>query len=267
MTPVTIHASDIAWSALLLAVDAGLSVWLRLRFHRALAIASLRMVIQLVAVGYLLRYVFALQSPLLTGVVMLAMSLVAVREVAARPAHRLGGGNALVALPNVLGVVLLTAGFALMTAIRPDPWYDPRYAIPIVGILLGSILNAGSIALGGVLDQAMIQREAIEARLMLGETYRQATSPLVGRAIRTAMVPVINQMAAAGVITLPGTMTGQMLAGADPEVAVRYQILLLFLLTGASCLTAIGTAYLAAARLADPRQRLRTDRLSERVNQ
>jgi putative ABC transport system permease protein len=176
--------------------------------------------------------------------------------------RRLVGGNAVVALPNVLGIVLLTACFALLTAIRPHPWYDARYAIPLVGILLGSILNAASIALTGVLDNVRQQRDAIEAQLMLGATFRTATAPLVRRSIRAAMVPVINQMAAAGVITLPGTMTGQLLAGADPVDAVKYQILLLILLTGASCLAAVGTAYGAVARLSDDRDRLRLDKLS-----
>jgi putative ABC transport system permease protein len=96
---------------------------------------------------------------------------------------------------------------------------------------------------------------------MLGHSFRESTAPLVTRAIRMAMLPVINQMAAAGVITLPGTMTGQMLAGADPVDAVKYQILLLILLTGASCLAATGVAFAAIARLTDDRGRLRLDRL------
>jgi len=261
MTPLTLHAGDIAIASILLVIDAALSIGLRLRFHRALVIAFVRMVVQLVAVGYLLRYVFAGHSPWLTAVLVLAMSLVAVREVSVRPARRLVRGNALVALPNVLGVVLITACFALLTAIRPHPWYDARYAIPLVGILLGSILNAASIALVGVLDNVRQQRDAIEAQLMLGATFHTATGPLLRRAIRTAMLPVINQMAAAGVITLPGTMTGQLLAGADPVEAVKYQILLLILLTGASCLAAIGTAYGAIWRLSDSRDRLRLDHL------
>jgi len=260
-SPLSLHAGDIALASLLLVVDAALSIALRLRFHRALIVASVRMAVQLVAVGYLLRYVFAEHSPWLTAVLVLAMSLVAVREVAVRPVRRLRGGNVVVALPHVLGVVLITACFALLTAIRPQPWYDPRYAIPLVGILLGSILNAASIALAGVLDNVRHQRDAIEAQLMLGATFRSASAPLLRRSIRAAMVPVINQMAAAGVITLPGTMTGQLLAGADPVDAVKYQILLLILLTGASCLAAVGTAYGAMARLHDDRMRLRLDRL------
>lgn len=261
MTPLSLHATDIAWSASLLVIDGALSLWLRLRFHRALAIATVRMVVQLVAVGYLLRFVFAERSASLTAIVLLVMALIAVREAAVRPVRRLAGGNLWVALPNVLGVVMLTTAFALMTAIRPDPWYDPRYAIPVGGILLGNILNASSIALAGVLDNVGLRREAVEAQLMLGRTFREASAPVVSRAIHSAMVPVINQMVAAGIITLPGTMTGQMLAGADPVEAVKYQILLIILLTGSSCLAAVGTAFLAASRLTDDRQRLRLGRL------
>jgi putative ABC transport system permease protein len=75
------------------------------------------------------------------------------------------------------------------------------------------------------------------------------------------MIPVANQMSAAGIITLPGIMTGQLLAGMDPMEAVKYQILLMFLLAGASGLSAVGAAMLAVRALGDDRQRLRVDRL------
>ena len=106
-----------------------------------------------------------------------------------------------------------------------------------------------------------VQRPAVEARLTLGATYWEAVTPYVRDAIRRGLVPIINQMSAAGVVTLPGIMTGQILAGLDPIEAVKYQILLMFLLAGGSGLAAAGAAYLAAWRLTDERQRLRLDRL------
>jgi putative ABC transport system permease protein len=90
---------------------------------------------------------------------------------------------------------------------------------------------------------------------------RQALGELVRTSIRRGMIPIINQMSAAGIITLPGIMTGQLLAGMDPVEAVKYQILLLFLLTGAGGLAAAGAVYLAARSITDERQRLRLDRL------
>jgi UDP-glucose/iron transport system permease protein len=106
------------------------------------------------------------------------------------------------------------------------------------------------------------ERLAIEARLSLGHTYREAIAPLVREAIRRGLLPIINQMSAAGIVTLPGIMTGQILAGLDPLEAVKYQILLMFLLSGGSGLSALAVSYLAAWRLTDERERLRLDRLS-----
>jgi len=151
---------------------------------------------------------------------------------------------------------------ALVTAVRPTPWYEPRYAIPLMGIVLGSVLNAASLALDGILDGVQRERARIEARLALGTPLRTALGPLVRSATRRGMIPVANQMSAAGIITLPGIMTGQLLAGMDPMDAVKYQILLMFLLAGASGLASVGAALLAVRALSDDRQRLRIDRLT-----
>jgi len=188
--------------------------------------------------------------------------LVAAREVAARPDRSLiHGQNYLIGLVSVAGAATLASVFALITAIRPDPWFDPHYAIPLVGIILGSVLNAGSIALDGVLSGVEAAQPGIEARLMLGHSYWAAMASLIRGSIRRGMLPIINQMSAAGIITLPGIMTGQILAGLDPIEAVKYQILLMFLLSGASGLVAVAVAYAAEWRLTDDRQRLRLDHL------
>ena len=122
-------------------------------------------------------------------------------------------------------------------------------------------MNAGSITLDGVLSGFPRERAEIEARLALGDTFADATRPIIVAAIRRGMVPLINQMSAAGLVTLPGIMTGQILAGMDPLDAVKYQILLMFLLAGASGLVAVSIAFLAARRFTDDRERLRLDRL------
>ena len=88
---------------------------------------------------------------------------------------------------------------------------------------------------------------------------------LIRASVRRALLPIINQMSAAGVVTLPGIMTGQILAGMDPMEAAKYQILLIFLLSGGSGLAAVAVVYLAAMRLTDDRQRLRIDRLTARA--
>jgi putative ABC transport system permease protein len=263
MNPILLSPGDVAISAVLIVVDAALSLAFRLGLHRQLAWSAFRMVVQLVLVGFILRAVFAIASPLVTLVVVLAMVAIAGREVAARPEQRLGRfGNYAVGASAVALATFLTAILALTTAIRPHPWYDPHYAIPLAGIVLGNVLNGASLALDSMLGGVVRERGAIEAQLALGAPFRQAIRGLLRASVRRALLPIINQMSAAGIITLPGIMTGQILAGMDPLEAAKYQILLIFLLSGGAGLAAVVVVYLAAIRLTDDRQRLRIDRLS-----
>jgi putative ABC transport system permease protein len=253
---------DLATASALILLDAGIAFALRLGVQRQILVAALRMVVQLLIVGLVLRVVFANGSPAATLAVVVFMIGAAANEVALRPKQRLAGfGNHRISALVVGSAGVATVMLALLTAIRPDPWYAPRYAIPLMGIVLGSVLNGASIALDGVLDGAMRERASIEARLALGAPFREAIGPVLRDAVRRGLIPIVNQMSAAGIITLPGIMTGQLLAGMDPMEAVKYQILLMFLLAGASGVAAVGAALLGARSISDERQRLRVDRL------
>ena len=263
MSPLPLSPGDLAIAASLVAVDAALSLALRLGLHRQLLIAAGRMVVQLVVIGYVLKLVFALRSPAATLALVAVMTLVAAREVAARPQRRLkGAGNLAVSAGAVTASTALTVMLALLTAVRPQPWFDPHYAVPLAGIVLGSVLNAASLTLDEVLGGLVAGRTAVEAQLALGASFWTAAGSVIRGAIRRGLVPVVNQMSAAGVVTLPGIMTGQILAGMDPMDAVKYQILLMFLLSGGAGLAAVATAFAAASRLTDDRSRLRLDRLA-----
>ena len=128
-------------------------------------------------------------------------------------------------------------------------------------MLLGNTMNGVAISMDRLTQLAWQQRAEIEARLMLGQSAREALRDYKREAVRAGLIPIINAMAAAGVVSLPGMMTGQILAGAPPVEAVKYQILIMFLIavgTGLGTLAAVATA---ARRLFDERQRLRLDRL------
>jgi putative ABC transport system permease protein len=152
--------------------------------------------------------------------------------------------------------------FALLTALQPTPWYDPRYAIPLLGMILGNCMTGVGLGLSTLTMNLAARRPGVEAQLMLGATRQVATAPVMREALRSALMPIINSMAATGVVSLPGMMTGQILGGVPPAEAVKYQILVMFLIAGGTGLGAVTTVLGGVYRLTDARHRLRLDRLN-----
>ena len=265
MSPLLLGYGDLAIAAVLVVANAILSWLLNLGLGRTMLVAAVRAVVQLLLVGLVLRTVFALASPLLVGAVALAMFAMASYEIASRQERRFAGvwGYGIGAGTTMLATLLVTA-FGLAGALRPDPWYAPQVVIPLIGIILGNVMNGVSVSLNALNTAIVRERPAIEARLALGADRHAALQPLLRGALRTALIPIINQMSAAGVITLPGMMTGQILAGMEPVEAAKYQILILFLLGGGAGLGALAAAYGAVWRITDERHRLRLDRLAQR---
>jgi len=254
---------DIAVAALLLIVNAALSVAFRLGLGQRLLVAAARMVVQLTLVGLVLRALFAVSSPGFTAFAAAVMVLFAGREAMARQERRFSGlWTYGIGTGAMMAAATIVTGFALTTQIHADPWYDPRYAIPILGMILGNTMNGVSIGLERLISGAVQQRTAIEARLMLGAEAAEAMRGVVGEAMRAGLIPTINGMAAAGLVSLPGMMTGQILAGVEPVQAVKYQLLIMFLIGGGTGLGTFVAVMSAARRLTDDRHRLRLDRLA-----
>jgi putative ABC transport system permease protein len=263
MTAPALGASDLALAALLVVLNAVLSLLLNMGLARALLVAGVRVVVQLLLVGLVLATVFALESPLLVAAVMLAMLATAGYEIYSRQERRFSGfwGAGLGAGTTMLATTLVTV-FA-MALLRPDPWFAPQITIPMFGIVLGNVMNGVSISLNAFNNGIARERAAIEAQLALGATRYAALRAVQRRALRSGLIPIVNQMSAAGIITLPGMMTGQILAGMPPYEAAKYQILVMFLLAGGAGLGALGAAWLAVWRASDERDRLRLDRLAQ----
>jgi len=254
--------ADIALASVFLLLNGALSLWLRLGIARNLAFAMVRMVGQLLLVGLILKKLFEIQSPWLTLLVALFMASFAAREIWARQERRLKGwcGVAIggTAMGASVGVVAL---MALIVLVQPDPWWNPRYALPLLGMIMGNAMTGISLALDTLHTALNREQRAIEAQLLLGAGKWQAMRPFIRQAMRAGMMPSINGMAAIGVVSLPGMMTGQILSGVDPNEAVKYQLMVMFLIAGATGL-AVMLATLGSARaLSDDRDRLRIDRL------
>src|SRR5262245_36636399 len=215
---ITLNYWELGAASVFVIIDAGLSVIFKLNLHRSLLVAAIRMVVQLALVGLVLTTLFSLVSPLWTGIGALAMVLFAGHEAAQRQDRRLSGwwsyglGTGCMMMASVLVTV-----FALLAALRPNPWYDPRYAIPLLGMILGNCMTGVGLGLNTLTTSLAGRRAGVEAQLMLGASKQVATAPVMREALRSALMPVINSMAATGVVSLPGMMTGQILGGDLPQ--------------------------------------------------
>lgn len=262
---IPLGLGDLAIAGLLILVNGALSLALGLGVERRLAIAAGRMVVQLLLVGLVLQVLFGAASLAATAAVALAMVLFAGREAVARQERRLAGwwsyGLGTAAMLLAAGVVTT---FALTTQLRPDPWYDPRYAIPLLGMVLGNTMTGISLGLTILTGDLSAGRAGVEARLALGADRYQAMLPLIRKALRGALMPVVNGMAATGLVSLPGMMTGQILGGVAPVEAVKYQIMVMFLIAGGTGLGATAAVLGGVFRLTDHRHRVRLDRLAPR---
>lgn len=253
---------DLGLAALLVLVLAALSWRGQLGVSRSLMINAARMAVQLLLIGLVLEVLF--QHATLAWVALLAfvMLLFAGREAVARQRRRLRGwwsyslGTGAMFMSSFAVTVL-----ALTVMVRPEPWYLPQYAIPLLGMLLGNTMTGISLPLDRLTDSAYEQRAVIEAQLILGRTWSGAIAPLRRQAMRSGLMPIVNSMAAAGIVSLPGMMTGQILAGAPPLEAVKYQVLIMFLIAGGTGFGTLLAVWWGARRLFDERQRLRLDRL------
>ena len=262
MSVVPLSALDLALAAALVLALAGLAWIGRLGVAGTLLVAAARTTVQLLLVGLVLKAVFAHADLLWVGGLALLMLLLAGREVMARQGRRFRGpwGYALGTLSMFVSAFAVTV-FALTAVIGNTPWYEPRYAIPLLGMLLGNTMNGVAIGLDRLTAGAAEARAAIEARLALGARAAEAVAPLAREAVRAGLIPIVNAMSAAGVVSLPGMMTGQILAGTPPMEAVRYQVLIMFLIAAGTGFGTMAAVRLAARRLFDARERLRLDRL------
>lgn len=259
---ISLTAVDLFLAALLVVALAGLSARLKLGLSMQLIVAALRTTAQLLIVGLILKTVFTEARLSWVVLITLVMLGVASWEILARQKRKLKGlwGFTVSALSLFVSSFVITI-VALVLIVKVDPWYTPQYAIPLLGMLLGNTMNGIALGMDRLIQTAWQQRFIIEQRLMLGEKAVDAIRDIRHDSMRAGMIPIINAMAAAGIVSLPGMMTGQILAGSEPIEAVKYQILIMFLITAGTGFGVIAVLHLISHRLFDERQRLRFERL------
>jgi putative ABC transport system permease protein len=234
---IQLGMSDLAVAYALVLISIGLSRIGHIGQEKQIFWSSFRMIFQLLAVGYLLQMVFAIRSPWPVIAILLIMAAFSIQVLGARIKQKMPGFYRVVGSSIFIGCGAVTFYFCSWV-IGFTPWYNPHYLIPLAGMIIGNSMNGASLAAERLASEISDRREEIETAICLGATARQAAEPAIRNAYRAALIPTVNTMAAMGIVSLPGMMTGQILSGTDPAVAVRYQIGIMFAITGAVAITA-----------------------------
>jgi len=240
-------------SLVLIAVALGISLWQRLHLERDIVWATIRSIIQLLAVGAILLIVIDPAQPLILSWAWVVAMLVFAAVVVQRRARevpdilRLGftalGASAVV----TLGVIFGLRVFPL----------EGRTLVPLAGMMIGNSMKATVVAARRVIEEVRDKRQEVEARLALGQASRLAGRPYVRAALRTALTPQIETTKAVGLVFLPGAMTGLILAGVNPVDAVLVQAAIMYLILGSVATTSAVVALGVASKLFTADHRLK----------
>jgi len=217
----------------------GLLLWLMgLRLSRDIGIGILRMSIQLALVGFYLKILFDLNDPWLNGLWILMMLLVADVSILRRAGLKVRD-FALATFSAIASSILFSTAFLVVLVIQPTHFYDARYIVPLAGMILGNCLQGNVIALERFYSSLRKNENEYTTFLMLGATRWEAVQPYFRDAVKAAINPTIAGMATMGLVSLPGMMTGQILGGSEPWLAVKYQIAIMICIFTSTTLASI----------------------------
>jgi len=241
----------VAASLALVAVAAAAAYRQRLGLSREIVVAAARAGVQLTAVGSGLLVVFRRGG--LPGAVGWVSTMVLIAgQVAGRRGEGVPGARSAATAGVAAGTGVTLGALVLTRVISPQA----RVIVPVGGMIVSGAMQASGVALRRLLEEVRTAQPAIEARLSLGQSARQALLPHQQSALHTALVPAIDSTKVVGLISLPGAMTGLILAGVDPLTAIRYQIVVMNMLLAANAVAALTSARLAEAALFDRAHRL-----------
>ena len=245
-----ISFADVALALFLVAVSVAVSRVRRADLERDIAVATVRSFVQLLAVGFVLDWVFRGHGAL-TPVVIAVMIGTATLTSGARarrvPGARWTAAAALsVATAGTLGLLLL---LGIVPAV-------PRAAIPLGSMIISNAMNTTSLVMTRLGDDLASHRREVEARLSLGQTSTEASAPWHRSALRTGMLTIVDNTKVVGLVALPGAMTGMLLAGASPSAAIRLQLVVMYMLLAGNAFAALVAGWLTVGRLFTPDHQL-----------
>lgn len=244
---IEISFLQLLFALLFVLVAQGASFVYHLGLNRDITVGTLRTFAQLFLMGYALTFIFRLENVWFTlgifGVMAVSASFIIRGRVKEKQVPYM--------LPTFLTMFIsyfTVAIFVTGLVVGASPWWEPRYFLPIGGMVIGNSMSALAISLERLFREMRQQKNLIETHLSLGANYREASAEIFRNAVTAGMIPSINAMMGVGLVFIPGMMSGQILAGADPLQAIRYQIVIMLMLVGSTATTSIITILIVRKR-------------------
>lgn len=212
-------------------------------------VASCKMTIQLILAGLILTYVFNNPRPIFTFIYLLVMILFTIHQALSKNKNLNKQFKIVIALSIALSGVFVLVYFVYV--VIGESLSNPQYVIPISGMIMGNTMTGVSLATKTFNESIEVQREKINALLCFGVSPSTILLPFAKQALETAMLPTINSMLGMGIVSLPGMMTGQILAGSSPATAILYQISVTIAICTAVTCSCFGSLYFGYRTLYD----------------
>lgn len=242
-----IGMSQLAVAYLMLVAVFFIAMSNNLRISKDLIVATLRMTLQLFAAGLLLKYVFKIDFWLASTGLIVVMIAFAVTVVLGRLEIRVKRLSMILFASMGAGSLSVLAVFIFLVVGR-EPWYDAQYVLPLGGMIIGNAMTACALVTERFTAEVIGKRDQIETSLSLGATYKEASMTALRTAYRAALVPTIASMTGMGIVHLPGMMTGQILSGVEPLLAVKYQVAIIAAILAAAALSSLMMLHLLRGR-------------------
>jgi len=245
------NTSSLLISSSLVLIALLFSYFQKLKLEKEIIISVVRAIVQLVIVGYLLNYIFGLQSPIFTTLLLLFMTFNAAYNAAKR-GKVIKNGLVISCISISVGTLITLSILVFSGAIK----YEPHQIIPVSGMIISNAMVALGLCYRQLTSNFKNRREEIETKLSLGADILPSSIEIIRDSIKTGMLPTIDSAKTLGIVSLPGMMTGLILAGTSPIEAIKYQIMVTFMLLSTTSISSFIACYLSYKNFFNKRKQL-----------
>lgn len=257
---ITISNTSLIVSISLMLVVAVIGLVNRLGITKNVLLGTIRSFAQLTIMGYVLEWIFDLERWYLTVLMLIIMIVFATHDSYKRIGFRVGKTFSCCLTSMIIGTAFPLA-FMFYIVLNISPWYNPQYIIPISAMVISNTMTAISICLNNYGSELRLRRYEVEAKLSLGAKRGTALEAIRKSSIKAGLIPTINALMVLGIVKLPGMMTGQILGGVSPIESVKYQLLIMYMISAATAVSLFLLVYMVEKGVFNEREQIRYELL------